>query len=333
MDVLVIGAGVIGLTAAIRLRERGADVTVWAAAEGEQTVSAVAAAVWYPTRTDADPRVLRWATETYAEFVRQIDAGVPGMLARPTRNLHRTPLPALPWWAAAAAPVTLRDGTPPYVQEVCFVAPLADMRIYLDWLRRRFLASGGRIERRTVHSLHDLPAPVVVNATGLAAGVLAADPAVRPARGHVVLVDNPGLSTSVRDEEGVTYVHPRTDDVVLGGTFDLDRADTGPDPAEAAAIVERCVKLVPELAGARIRGAKIGLRPVRLGGPRVAVETVAGGRRIVHAYGHGGAGMTLSWGCAAEVTALALDPVSHGPDDGCGPAPLGGTRITWTMPG
>jgi D-amino-acid oxidase len=269
----------------------------------------VAAAVWYPTRTDEDPRVLRWAAETYAEFGRQIAAGVPGVLARPTRNLLREPIPGLPWWAGAAGDVTVRAGRGAYVQEVCFVAPLAEMGTYLDWLRRRLETAGGRIEQRRITDLGEVTASVVVNATGLAAGRLCDDPAVRPARGHVVLVDNPGLSESVRDEQspdGITYVHPRTADVVLGGTFDLDRYDTGPDPDEAAAIVERCTKLVPQLAGARVRGAKIGLRPVRTGGPRVAAETTPDGRRIVHAYGHGGAGMTLSWGCAAEITSLAL---------------------------
>src|SRR5690349_6831644 len=84
-DVIVVGGGVIGLTAALRLQERGADVTVWAADEPAGTVSSVAAAVWYPTRTDEDPRVLRWAAATYAEFRRQIDDGVPGTLLRRTR--------------------------------------------------------------------------------------------------------------------------------------------------------------------------------------------------------------------------------------------------------
>ncbi len=29
------------------------------------------------------------------------------------------------------------------------------------------------------------------------------------------------------------------------------------------------------------------------------------GHRVVHCYGHAGAGITLSWGCAEEVVALA----------------------------
>jgi D-amino-acid oxidase len=93
---------------------------------------------------------------------------------------------------------------------------------------------------------------------------------------------------------------------VLGGTFDARRTGTEPDPDEAAAIVARCVALVPDLAGAPVLGHRIGLRPVRRGGPRVATEALPGGGRIVHAYGHGGAGMTLSWGCADEIADLAL---------------------------
>jgi D-amino-acid oxidase len=151
----------------------------------------------------------------------------------------------------------------------------------------------------------------VVNATGLAAGWLAGDPAVHPVRGHVVLVANPGLTTSVRDEEnprGITYVHPRSRDVVLGGTYEPGRADTAPEPRTAAAIRDRCVALVPELAAAPVLGERIGLRPARTGGPRVARESTGHpGQRLVHAYGHGGAGVTLAWGCAAEVTRLALD--------------------------
>jgi D-amino-acid oxidase len=43
---------------------------------------------------------------------------------------------------------------------------------------------------------------------------------------------------------------------------------------------------------------RVGLRPVR---PEVRLEAVG---RVIHCYGHGGAGVTVSWGCAEEVLGL-----------------------------
>jgi glycine/D-amino acid oxidase-like deaminating enzyme len=54
---------------------------------------------------------------------------------------------------------------------------------------------------------------------------------------------------------------------------------------------------VPRLEEGRILRAVAGLRPYREGGPRLELERV-GGKRLVHNYGHGGAGVTLSWGSA-----------------------------------
>ncbi|MDZ5442819.1 FAD-dependent oxidoreductase [Micromonospora sp. 4G57] len=312
-DVVVVGGGIIGLTAAVRLRERGARVTLLAADDPADTVSAVAAAVWYPSHTEADPRVLRWARETQAELGRQAAAGVPGVVARPTRMLLRRPWAGPPWWAAATADLVTTPGAGPYSTELRFTAPTVEMPPYLRWLRERFAGAGGRLLRGRLDRLTDgfALAPTVVNATGLAAGRLADDPAVHPVRGQLVLVANPGLTTSVRDEDnpaGITYVHPRRHDVVLGGTFEPGEWDTRPDPATSAAIRRRCMALVPELATAPVLGERVGLRPARHGGPRVAVAPGSPpGRRLVHAYGHGGAGVTLSWGCAAEVARLALD--------------------------
>nr|WP_296070955.1 FAD-dependent oxidoreductase [uncultured Actinoplanes sp.] len=298
-DVLVVGGGIIGLTAARRLQQRGARVTIWTAHDVRDTVSSIAAAVWYPSHTERDDRILRWASTTYDEFARQAAAGVPGVLLRRTRMVVRRPPAALPWWAAGAPGSVLTGG------ELHFTAPLVEMDTYLAGLRQEVAGAGATLVRRRAASLGEAldAAPVVVNATGLAAGRLCDDPAVYPARGHIVLADNPGLDVSVRDEDnpaGITYVHPRTHDVVLGGTFDAGNWSVDPDPAEAAAIVRRCLSLVPELSGVRIRGSRVGLRPARHGGPRVEADG-----RIIHAYGHGGAGMTLSWGCADEVAALA----------------------------
>jgi D-amino-acid oxidase len=129
----------------------------------------------------------------------------------------------------------------------------------------------------------------------------------------VVRVSNPGLDRWLIDDDhpdGLTYVVPRDTDVVLGGTADRGAEDPEPDPAVEAGILARARALVPALRDAEVVSRAVGLRPVR---PSVRLERAdAGGRTVVHCYGHGGAGVTLSWGCAAEVVALArLNPAAR----------------------
>jgi D-amino-acid oxidase len=185
------------------------------------------------------------------------------------------------------------------------------MPIYLPWLLREFVSSGGFFEQRAVRSLQEAASygDIVLNCTGLRARTLCGDETLVPVRGDVVRVVNPGLRVSVRDEEnpkGRTYVHPRTHDCILGGTSEPGEWDTSLDPAKAAAIVERCVELAPELEGSEVLEHHVGLRPSRPDGVRLELDTaVLSGSRLIHNYGHGGAGITLSWGCAEDAAALA----------------------------
>jgi D-amino-acid oxidase len=187
--------------------------------------------------------------------------------------------------------------------------PLIDMPVHLRWLRERFLEAGGVIEIRTVTDLAEVEAPVVVNCTGLGAHSLVPDAAVRPVRGQLVIVENPGIRTwlvSTDSDAGTTtYVFPHPDRLVLGGTTDEDDWSLTPDPVAAGAIVERCAALRPEIAGARVLGHRVGLRPVR-DTVRLEREVLPDGRVLVHHYGHGGAGVTVAWGCAREAAGLAL---------------------------
>jgi len=98
--------------------------------------------------------------------------------------------------------------------------------------------------------------------------------------------------------EGPMYVVPRSRDVVVGGTATEGEWSRTPTPEVASAILRRALRLVPELAGAEVLGHRVGLRPSR---SEVRLERVGD---VVHCYGHGGAGVTLSWGCAREVAEL-----------------------------
>jgi D-amino-acid oxidase len=99
------------------------------------------------------------------------------------------------------------------------------------------------------------------------------------------------------------YAVPRSSDCLFGGTNAVsERRDA--DAAETAAILRECVRVLGIPAPAAIREA-VGLRPFRKTGIRVEKARLRDGRSVVHNYGHGGSGFTLSWGCAREVLELA----------------------------
>jgi D-amino-acid oxidase len=192
------------------------------------------------------------------------------------------------------------------------------MPVYLDYLVDRLIKAGGMLETgitfgSPAEAAGRTAAKVLVNCTGTGAHGFARDPDVVPVRGQAVVVRNPGLSEFFigigRDGSaaghGLVYLFPHESTVVLGGTQDTGSWSREPDPATAARIVAGCAAVEPALRRARVIAHKAGLRPTR---PQVRLEAedLAGGRTLVHNYGHGGAGVTLSWGCAADAAALAL---------------------------
>jgi glycine/D-amino acid oxidase-like deaminating enzyme len=80
----------------------------------------------------------------------------------------------------------------------------------------------------------------------------------------------------------------------------------------------------------RIIRTVAGLRPYRSSGFRVEREDLGGGRLLVHNYGHGGAGVTLSWGSAwLAVEELIGDapPPGRAAVIGCGAVGLATARL------
>jgi D-amino-acid oxidase len=302
--VVVVGAGVLGLSCALRLLEAGHRVDVLARDLPRETTSAVAAAIWYPFRAAPQDKVLRWAREGYAAFATLAQDPDSGVVLR-----SGTEVVALrdqrPWWGEAVPDLRETIEVPAgFDGGWTFTAPLIEMPVYLDWLAERVRAAGGSITRLNLHGLPrtgDGGPSAVVDCAGMGAKFLADDPSVHPVQGQVVLVEQVGLDRWWLDgasEGGPTYVVPRSRDVVVGGTDVEGEWSRTPSPEVASAILRRALRLVPELAGAEVLGHKVGLRPAR---PEVRLERVGD---VVHCYGHGGAGVTLSWGCADEVAGL-----------------------------
>lgn len=298
MRVIVVGAGVVGLTCAVRLAEAGHRVDVIARDLPLETTSAVAAALWYPYLAEPRDRVLGWARTSYGVFetMAATDSGA-GVVMRHGREVFHTPEPE-PWWASAV-PDLRRDRPAGFADGWTFRAPIVEMPVYLAWLQTRLADLGGTITRLNLSAL-PAGADLVVNAAGLGSRLLAADHSVQPVRGQVLWVEQVGLTEWwLESGTDITYVVPRAHDIVLGGTDEEGDWSRTPSPASAEAIRQRTARLVPALAKARVLRHRVGLRPVR---PQVRVERVGD---VVHCYGHGGAGVTLSWGTADEVVSLA----------------------------
>src|SRR3954467_8275446 len=195
--VIVVGAGVLGLSCALRLLEMGHRVDVLARELPRETTSAVAAAIWYPYRAWPPERVLGWSRSSYDEFAR-IAADHPdsGVVLREGTEVVAS-RDEKPWWADAVSGLRETVDVPAgYDGGWAFTAPLVEMPVYLDWLAGQVLAAGGSITRLHLQGLPhtgDGGADAVVDCAGIGAKFLASDPTVHPVRGQVVLVEQFGL--------------------------------------------------------------------------------------------------------------------------------------------
>ena len=318
MQITVVGAGVIGLTTAHALEEDGHEVRIVAAATGPRTTSDVAGAVWFPYRCGPPGKVALWASITRSWLERLAsdrDAGI-DVLTGYEITIEEDADPPRPWWAAhidvERAPAPVAEGHAAWT----FTAPRVEPRRFLPWIASKLRA---QIEERVVTDLDAEPGDVVINCTGLGARELAADDAVYPLFGQIVITEPGAVDLAVtvtdhRDVDRVFYVIPRRDELVLGGCSipwrpgpGMEGAGftpaTGIDAPSDDAISERILAQARALGlrvGA-IRRERTGLRPYR---DEVRLEREG---RIIHNYGHGGAGFTLSRGCAEEVVRLVAD--------------------------
>jgi D-amino-acid oxidase len=300
MQVTVVGAGVIGLTTALTLEEHGHRVTVVTAARTAATTSAIAGAVWFPYRAGPPDRVNAWALRT-RRWLEQLARTTPeaGVDLLTCYEIVDDDSAIRPWWAEERAPAPVAGS--PHAWKL--TAPRAQPSLFLPYLESQVR---GTIEARTVRDLAGEAGDAVINCTGLGARELVGDPLLQPLLGQIAIAERGGVDATVaitddRDPERIFYVIPRRDELVLGGcSLPVPYGDEPAiDPRITARILAHAHRL--DISVGAVRAERVGLRPYRA---EVRLERDPNHRRVVHNYGHGGAGFTLCRGCAEDVAAL-----------------------------
>jgi D-amino-acid oxidase len=297
------------MTSAIRLADSGYAVEIISREPPERSTSCAAGALWGPYLS-TDERVLRWSAQTRDVLESLTDSDAPtGVRCLLGLEAARVTAP-VPEWARSLPDfrVAERSELGEFGNGWWYRAPLVDMPAYLKYLLGRLGDLGVSINIGAVTGFDAAFAAgrTIVNCTGMGARALTGDPALIPVRGQLVVVPNPGLDRFFAEHDESpepTYLLPHGDLLVLGGSIQEGVADPRVDLDIAAAIQARCARVEPRVRGLRPIEHRVGIRPARPA-IRLEHERSADGVDVVHNYGHGGAGVTVSWGCAEEVLAL-----------------------------
>ena len=319
--IAIIGAGVSGLTCGVVFAERDYRTAIFAKETGRQTTSGAAAAVWFPYHVEPAERVIPLALETYQVLLDLARFPESGVSIIESRQFLRTGEIEIPDWAiplGAQRLSSIANGLWPVQDRAqrggfslksgfSLRVPLMDTTIYLDYLAARFRKAGGEIRANIrFEKLEDVNTKfdLVINCAGIGARELVRDVDLEPHRGQVAIVPKiEGLFCAiVCDDAPLMYAIPRRNDCVFGGTNDVSD-NLAADPATTSQIVAESSRVL-NIDKPRVLAERVGLRPFRRSGLRLERDHLRDGRTVVHNYGHGGAGFTLSWGCARKVLEL-----------------------------
>lgn len=245
-QVAVLGAGVMGLTAATLLVEAGFTVRIYASAL-QLTTSDIAGGQWQPSFVEYDPSVpgakQRFENILRTSFTMHCDRIGQGFGVSKVINyskhgsgtsFDKVPHDVIPPPTAYAQLPFAQLSQPGFGYHTLLVEP----PIFLKKLRDDLVASVP-FTHEEFHSAADigqLPEPIVVNCTGLGSAQIFNDTKLVPIKGHLVLL-RPQLNLEYLYSSDRTYVFPRADHVVVGGSFEVGAGDPTVDPAKCQTIL------------------------------------------------------------------------------------------------
>ncbi|XP_076061167.1 D-amino acid oxidase 2 isoform X5 [Oratosquilla oratoria] len=279
-EVVVVGCGVVGLGAALNVQQKvhGSRVRIVTEATTPHTTADGAAGLWGPYIIEDTPvnKIIKWSSSTWDLFHGWMKSGAnTSVMLIPGVTISNQELQPEPWRHI----------------------PFAYRHLDQPTIRKRF-----GDDYVPIHPL-DLILTVVTDADTIYLTV------------HAPWVDSFFCDES---DENFCYIIPNVETVVLGGTHQEDDSRLNVDLDDKRIIWSRCTTSMPSLQGSKWVRDWVGLRPTRRGGIRLEEDAITvEGRKVpvVHNYGHGGAGVSLFWGCGQEVAELvgqALHRI-HGP--------------------
>ena len=247
----VIGCGVVGLSTARLLQQRGYQVTIYTKAMPPDTTSNIAGGLWSPVTVYDHEKVTPEFRRQFGEAGRfafrryqSLAGDTYGVRWMPVYNLSRDGphQPAPPESAQSEIQPLFPEARQLTRSEHCFDVPyvyrfdsmLIEPAIYLAQLMRDFLIAHGDLVVREFHGARDLAQlsePLLFNCTGLGSRELFHDNELIPVRGQLVfLLPQPEVDYMTVGP-GDVYMFPRHDGVLLGGTHERGDWNTEPDPA------------------------------------------------------------------------------------------------------
>lgn len=324
----VVGAGVVGLSTALNIQQRLpiAHVTLIADKFTKDTTSHGAGGLFRPNVDHVhgvDPDTIRrWSVEAfkfYSDLATSPEAADTGHMIMPGYVFSHTEIknPLYKELVYSFRELTqdeIRKLGVQYEYGYQVTTVITDMAYYLPWLMTRFKENGGTLLRRKLGSFEELVGSydIVVNCCGIGSTHVVSDKVVYPVRGHLIKVKAPWIKSWVYTDDEAYFI-PSRDYVSLGGIRQKGNWSREIDVRDSRGILERCYKLWPSLKKAPIVSEWVDLRPHR--DPiRIEVETMSfpsGSLKVVHNYGHGAVGVTLSWGTAIDAANLVLKTVNQ----------------------
>lgn len=283
-DVIIAGAGIIGLSLALELRRAGASVVVFDRGEPGREASYAAAGMLAAGDADLHPAlrpVANAAAQMYPAFIEQLEllsglgTGISrlGALYVAEANECVSSVPLTPQQVRELEPGLARERGVHLVEEAC-VDPRMLTHAAIAAAKRSGVVvhHDSRVQEVRLDREHQIlvstqrsthTAANFVNCCGAWAGeVLGSAVPARPRKGQMLAVVTPEshLRHVVRSRE--VYLVPRKDGrVLIGATVEDVGFDKNVEPATVQRLHKAAANLVPGIGEGRILEAWAGLRP------------------------------------------------------------------------